>query len=287
MAYIYLVLSVFMSASSTLFGNLFNKQCQEKKNTSTLYNFLLLTSVFLCWSMLYVFDLSFDVAVLGYSILFAVFYTTCKFAIINALKHGPMMLTSLFVGLSLILTTIWGFFFWDVSITVSVITGVVLVSIAIYLCLYTDKKDGKEFSWKWLVYALLALVSNAGCSIVQRTQQIQFNGKYGNMLMFFATLFSVLVYTVFYLKNRKENMLREVKHLWWIPVVSGMCNVVLNVFVMLMALTDLSPSLIYPIIGVGSLGVTTIASLVIFKEKMCWWQWVGIGIGAIAIALLS
>ena len=56
---------------------------------------------------------------------------------------------------------------------------------------------------------------------------------------------------------------------------------------MLMALTDLSPSLIYPVIGVGGLAVVTIVSLFIFREKMRWWQWVGVAVGAVAVALLS
>ena len=56
---------------------------------------------------------------------------------------------------------------------------------------------------------------------------------------------------------------------------------------MLMAVTTLSPSLIYPVIGVGSLAVVTIFSLFVFKEKMHWWQWVGVAVGALAVALLS
>ena len=68
---------------------------------------------------------------------------------------------------------------------------------------------------------------------------------------------------------------------------AGVSNLALNVLVMLMALTTLSPSLVYPVIGVGGLAVVTIFSLLVFKEKMRWWQWVGIIIGMIAVLLLS
>ena len=68
---------------------------------------------------------------------------------------------------------------------------------------------------------------------------------------------------------------------------AGICNLILNVFVMLMAVTDLSPSLIYPVIGVGGLAVITVFSLLVFKEKMRWWQWLGVAVGAIAVLLLS
>ena len=68
------------------------------------------------------------------------------------------MLTSLFISLSLILTTLWGFVFWDVKVTLPVIIGLLLVACAIVLCLYTKGKDDKSVSWKWLLYVALAFL---------------------------------------------------------------------------------------------------------------------------------
>ena len=287
MPYIYLVVSVFMSASSSVFGKIFNKKNDEKRDSTIFYNFLLIISVFICWGILYIIDFSFDANVLWYSILFAICYTACNLGIINALKYGPAMLTSLFISLSLILTTLWGFVFWDAKVTLPVIIGLLLVACAIVLCLYTKGKDDKSVSWKWLLYVALAFLGNAGCSIVQRTQQVQHNGQHGNMLMLFAIGFCALAYLIIYLKSNREDTPTMLKTSWWIPVCAGICNVILNVFVMLMAVTDLSPSLIYPVIGVGGLAVVTIFSLLVFKEKMRWWQWVGVAVGALAVALLS
>ena len=72
-----------------------------------------------------------------------------------------------------------------------------------------------------------------------------------------------------------------------LPVFAGICIVVLNVFVMKLALSDLTPSLIYPVIGVGGLAVVIVSSLLIFKEKMSLKQWIGVGVGAVAVVLLS
>ena len=73
----------------------------------------------------------------------------------------------------------------------------------------------------------------------------------------------------------------------WIPVVAGICNVMLNLFIMLLATTILSPSLIYPVIGVGALMVVALISLFYFKERMTKTQWLGIAFGSIAVVLLS
>ena len=287
MPYVYLIVSVFMSAASSIFGQLFNRQNEGKADSGAFYNFFLLVSVCSGWGILYALDFSFDLRVIPYSVLFAISYTVCNIGIIHALKCGPTTLTSLFVGLSLILTTIWGFIFWDAKITMPVIIGLVLVAIAIYLCLYTKKKEEKAVSWKWLFFVLLAFFGNAGCSIVQRTQQVIFHGQHSKMLMLFATFLSAAACFVIYLKSDKRDTAAMLKRSWWAPVSAGGCNVVLNLFVMLMALSTLSPSLVYPVIGVGGLVVVTVFSLLVFREKMYWWQWLGVGVGVVAIGILS
>ena len=70
-------------------------------------------------------------------------------------------------------------------------------------------------------------------------------------------------------------------------VAAGVGNVFLNVFVMLMAVSSLSPTLIYPTIAVGGLIITTCFSVLAFREKLKWWQWIGVAIGIIATAILS
>lgn len=287
MSYLYLILSVFMSASSSIFGKIFNKQNGRRCDSCTFYNFFLMISVFIGWGILYAIHFSFDSGVLLYSAIFAVCYITCNIGTIHALKHGPMTLTSLLIGLSLILTTIWGFIFWDAKISLSIIVGLVLVVCSITLCLYSKGKDKNCVSWKWLFYVTLAFCGNAGCSIVQRTQQVKYGGQHGNMLMLFATGFSALIYVFIYLRSDRCDTKVMLKSSWWVPVCAGVCNLLLNVFVMLMAVSDLSPSLIYPVIGVGGLGVVTVFSLFVFKEKMHWWQWIGLAVGAVAVFLLS
>ena len=77
------------------------------------------------------------------------------------------------------------------------------------------------------------------------------------------------------------------KTAWWMPVGAGVCNVLLNLLVMQLAVSELSPSLIYPTIGVGGISVVAVFSLAVFKEKMLWRQWLGVAIGAVAVILLS
>lgn len=288
MPYLYLLFSVLFCASASIFGSLFNRKNDCRKDGSAIYNFILLIATVVGWGVLFACDFSFDMAVLPYSLLFAVCYAATNIGIINALRSGPVAQTSLIVQLSLIGTTVWGFIFWGAPLTPVVAVGIALVIAAICLCLYEKKgDDGQKLSLRWLVFVLMAFCGNAGCTIVQRTQQNAFGGRHGSMLMLFAMIFSSLAGLFYYLKSNKSDSRAIVRGSWYLPVAAGLCNVLLNLFVILLAGTSLSPGLIYPVIGVGSIMVTTLFSVLIVKERLTAPQWVGIALGAAAVALLS
>ena len=286
MPVLYLVLATVMGATS-VFGKMYTRRVGEKKDSSNHYTFLLLICACIGWGVLYLADLSFDAGVLFYSFLFSLCYMAGHLGIIQGMKCGSATLTTLFINLSLILVTVWGFFFWDEKITILVAVGLILVCLSIFLCLYTGKKEECAISLEWIFYIVIGCAGNAGCAIVQRTQQRVFGGEHGNMLMFFALIFSVLLFSIIFFKSDKRDLKAILKKAWWGPVLAGTLNVGHNLFVILLATTALSTSLIYPVIGVGGLAVVTIFSLFVFKEKMYWWQWVGVGVGAVAVMLLS
>ncbi len=275
-------------ASSSVFGGFYNRKNEGKKGSSALYNFLQVSCIFSIWLVVYLCNFSFDWRVILYSLLFGGFYTICVVGTINALKTGPVSLTSLFMQLSLIVVTLWGFLFWGDKITLFAVIGLILVVISLCLCLYKGKSnDEKKFNGRWLFFAGLMLIGNAGDTIMQRTQQANFNGAHGPLLMVFATGISALVCLTVFLKADKTDCKEMAKTSWYYPVLAGGCNVGLNLFVMLLATSTLSPSVIYPVICVGGLIVSMIFSIVAFKEKLKWQQWIGVVIGAIAVVILS
>jgi drug/metabolite transporter (DMT)-like permease len=236
---------------------------------------------------MFLFDRTLDWSVLPYSLGYALAFASCALATVYALQTGPVVLTSLILQLSLIGTTAWGFFFWNTPFTWLVAVGLGLIVVALWLCLYTKKEEENKISAKWLFWVSVMFVGNAACTIIQRTQQINYDYKYKNFLMTVAMLFAVLFCLAVYLKSDKSDTKEIVKGSWQFPVAGGVLNAVMNLCVMLLAATSLSPSLIYPVLAIGSLSVTTVFSAFVFKEKMRWWQWVGVAVGAVAVALLS
>lgn len=287
MPYLCLISSVFFVSFVSIFGGFYNRKNDGKKGASSLYNLLIIGTVFVGWMVLFLSDLQVEWSVLPYAVLFGIFYAICAISTIYALKTGPILLTSLILQLSLIAVAIWGFIVgWETPRWWTWL-GLALVVVALWLCLYSGKKEGRRVSLKWLTYVLIMFLGNAGCSIVQKTQQRAYDGQYGNFLMFSAMIIAVSVCLVLYLRDDKADSKEIIKKSLPFPVIAGVGNVLMNLAVMYMATSTLSPSLIYPVISVGGLIVTTLFSAFVFKEKMQWWQWLGVAVGMLATGVLS
>ena len=123
MHYLYLVSTVFLSASSSLFGGFYGRMTRGKRDASALYSFIVCISAFIGWVGLFLTDPSFDVRVVPYSVGFGLSYAVCQFGFINALRTGPVALSTLMLNLSLIATVIWGFVFWGAEFSVLAVVG--------------------------------------------------------------------------------------------------------------------------------------------------------------------
>ena len=290
MPYLYLVSAVVLMSILNIFGAGFNRtESGKEKNITPFYNFLLCGAACITWGVIYLCDFSFEPSVLVYSAIFGVCYAGIAITSIKALAEGPTLLTTLLQQLSLIGVTVWGFAFWDtwdVKMAPLVLSGLALVVVSLVLSLYSGEKSGKKITFKWLAYASVMFVVTASCSIVQKEEQNAFDGEHGSMFMFFGVLLAMLICLGYFLLTEKPNTRKMMKTAWYYPVGAGMSSSLGNLFVVLMA-TKLTSNLVYPTLAVGCLALTSVGAVVLFKEKLAWWQWIGVAIGTVAVALLS
>lgn len=180
--YIFLISTVFTSASISIFCSAYNRKNEGKRDPQSLYNLIYMSIVVPLWGIIWLLSGGdFCAQVLPYSLIFGIGYAGAAIGMIGAIKNGPVALTNLIFQLSLIGTTIWGFFFWGDKPDLKVVIGLILVVLSLFFCLYTKKSDGKsKFSLKWLIYICIAFFGNATATISQKTQQMSFvdaNGK--------------------------------------------------------------------------------------------------------------
>ena len=288
MDYFCLAASVLCISASNILGKDFNRKNKGRAGISAIYNLIGTLSAFTVWAVIFLCDGSYDLRVIPYALLFALCFVLYNFGAIKALKTGSVMLTSLFGKFSLIVASVWGFFFWGDRFTYLTGIGLALAVISILLCLYHGKGGKKQkLDRKWIGYVLLVLLGNGGCTVVQRNQQIDFDGKYGSFFMAVAVGVSLVFFAVIYLAGDRRDTGNTVRKTGYLPILAGLSNALMNIFVIRLATSSLSPSLIYPSLAVGGLALVTVASLFIFKERMRSWQWAGVALGAMATAILS
>lgn len=287
MNYIYLLASVFLIASGGISGAFYNRKNEGRKGATALYNLLVSLGSFLVLAVVACFSFRFHAPTLLFSLGFGACYVITNISMLFALQNGPVSLTSLVMQLSLIGVAFWGFVFWNEAITPFVVIGCILAVAALVLCLKRKKGEEKtKISGKWILFSGLMFSGNAACTILQKTQIRMYGEAYGNMMMFFALIFAAIFCLIRFLTGEREDAKTILKKSGWIPLLAGILNGVLNLFIILLA-SRLSASVVYPVISVGGLVVSVTASMLLFKEKLNALQWTGVGLGLIAVLLLA
>jgi len=231
MEILFLATAVLFSAlSSNVLPGFFTRKNLSLRGQTELYNLCRHLGILIFWGIYYAFNFSFEPAVLPYCLLIAVGYITC-FWVLDAMACGPLSLTSLFVSLSLVISSLYGFFFWDVKVTTLSVIGLCLVVLSLWLALHKGKEQ-KPVSKKWLLLVAVFFPGNAAYSIGQRAQQAAWNGEHKGQLMFFGLLLTCIVALARYLCHRKKGMDKIPAKMLVIPFAASI-SLVLGVCVML------------------------------------------------------
>lgn len=288
MEYTFLILAMTSSAMLSIMSSLFGKLSDNKKNTSFLYSAVVTFSAFISWGIICLCKSGINFIVWAYSIIYGISYTVAMIGMFKAYQAGSVSLTAFVKQLSLIAVALWGFVFWNNPLTATILSGIGLIIVALYLCFKPEKESkSTSVSLKWLLYAAMLLVGNAGCSIIQKYQQLAFDGNYGNSMMFFASAIAFLISLTLYLKDDGCKIKEIKKFLLICPAVGGISSAALNLFILLLLSSPLSESIIFPGIAVGGLVITMIFSVIVYKETLRFHQWCGLFIGTIALVLLN
>ena len=291
MPYLYLACAMICSAALNLLGTRFNRKNAARPNANGIYNILVACSAALTWTVITLMNPSYDPAVLLYSAGYGVCFTMAICGLIGALKHGPVPLTAFAKQLSLICVSLGGFMFWRVRVTLFTIIGLVLLAVSLYLCFLAKEKyeqnPPRRVTGRWVLYVLVLIAGNAGCSIIQKYQQMAFDGRHGGIMMLAASVLSVGLCALLSRKNPTPRWREIVRDSWFYPALAGMSSALMNLFVILLASTTLSPSVIYPGQATGGFILTTLISVIFMGEKIRFREGIGLAIGATALVLLS
>jgi drug/metabolite transporter (DMT)-like permease len=186
------LLNVLCSAGQSSLSKLYARRGGEALPFN-LNKALIGTILFLVLGLMHGFSWNFHTALFG--CVYGISLCISMHAGFNALSMGPMALTSVIASFSLIIPFISGVVFWNESLTLLKLIGIILLLISIFLI---NRKKEHSFSAKWLLYTLTTLLSNGICSVVQKMHQIQFPTLYRTEFMFWALLCVSIILSVTY-----------------------------------------------------------------------------------------
>ena len=219
-----------------------------------------------------------------YAIIFALGYGSATVFGFFAITHGSLGLTSLVTSYSLIIPTFYGILFLNEKPSPMLYIGLVLLFASIFLINFV--KGEKKPTIKWLIFVTLALFGNGVCTTAQKVQQLNQNKAYKNEFMAVALFLVTLVCLIFALCYHKKDFKPVfTKPVIIIPVICGVANAVVNYLVMV--LSRLPASLLFPVISAGGIILTGIISLTIYKERFTKQQILGMILGILSVVFLN
>lgn len=230
----------------------------------------------------------FDAAVIPYSLGFGLSYAVSMIFGYLAIASGSASLSALINSYSLMIPAFYGLIFLSEPMGKFFIPGLTLLLISIFLINKKTDNESSTFTPKWIFFVVMSFIGGGMCSVTQKMQQVAFDGKYKNEFMIAALLFVLIVNIVFAIIKERQNIKLYLKKGWYLGPVCGIMNGIVNLFVMILT-TELkmSASVMFPVIGAGSLIITYIFYRFMFKEVLTKPQLAGFIIGIISVLLLN
>ena len=209
-------------------------------------------------------------------------------------QSGPFSYTSVIISLSTIISALSGYFIWGEKIAPIQIVGMALM-LTCFVLSVDFSKSNKKASPAWFIYVFITFLATGFIGVMQKWHQ---SSDYKNELDGFlivafscSFIFSIIGFFISEVKKGRENADLKIKKsdFSWIFIVLMICcgacaaaNNKMNLYLS----GAMDSAIFFPVVNGGGMILSTLASIVLFKEKFNIQKWLGIAIGVIAVVLL-
>ncbi len=263
-------MSLLLYAAVVLFAavqSVTTKLYGKKNGDAALFNAIKSASALLLFALLSVWRFSFHAPTLLLGLIYGGALTVSMFSGYKALLMGPMALTSMLVSFSVALPVLFGLLFLKEEPTVFRFLGLAALLCAI-LFVGLGGKNGKkkETTPLWFLYVALTFLTNGVCSILQKQHQLLFRGAYLEEFMLFTMLLPAAAFGIWAVIKILRASVRGTrgKHL---GALSGAANGISGYATLALAGFE-NASVLFPAISAGTILMSLLCGLFIFKEKL-------------------
>ncbi len=290
---IYILLAVFAFAANSITIRAFQLKGSKCDYDINLFQalFCIVSAVSYFISGRFSFDLNFaqllSAAMFGIFFAFAVLFSAACYV------SGPMSLTSVIVNSSVIIPVLYSCITLNESITATQLVGFILLIVTFVLSAFQSNADAKNrVNFKWLIFVLIAFVSNGITAVIQKLYKISAPMSDGNAFMGMAYLFSAIVLLTSYFRQRSghENKQKLVEIFSPVNIVlvlvAGLGSFIGNGTLMNLS-TVVPAALLYPFLNGGICLAASVFSVFVFRERLTVKKAITILVGLSAVIILN
>jgi drug/metabolite transporter (DMT)-like permease len=178
--------------------------------------------------------------------------------------------------------------FYGDGISVSKIIGIILAIMAVYLVSHKETQGKVADKFWWLFPLIIFICSGIIDSSINYAQRNLLNDL--NFDAFLSTIFATAFVFGFIVLLYQLIIKKEKFQLKAIPagLILGTINFGTMYFIISALNTNvLEPSVLFPINNLSILTLSTVVSVIVFKEKLSSKNWIGIGLSLLAILILG
>ncbi|MBR4941774.1 MAG: EamA family transporter [Clostridia bacterium] len=225
--------------------------------------------------------------------IFGIVGTVQLLTFMYAIAIGPFSYSSVIASMATLIPTLAGAFFWEEKINIFQWIGIVLMVVCIIFSTNKPKNaEERKAGAKWLVTILLSTVVGGFVGILQKMHQTSVHKEETSLFLVSSFIISAAIAAVmlFICRNKREGdnvtPMAATPMKWIIPMASGLSFAFPHIINLYLS-GVLEAAIMFPVVNIGPLVMTTLAAAVLFKEKLSVRQWIGVGIGIISTLFVS
>jgi len=275
-----IIFQIILSIASMVLQNcILNNVCKRDLQTSDhvyRFNILMYTVCIVLFGIVAIGG-GISLFTVGMGLLFGVVTAFSNYYKMLSLSSGPMHITLLITTSSMIIPTMSGVFFGE-SFSIPKLCVVALLIFFIYLSL--EKKGDSKINKRWVIFCLLAFIFQGSIGVLQKIHQSSVHKDETGAFLFVAFICSLL-YSHLRAKKKFKELNFTKKHLVF-ALICGICTFGMNF--LNLRLSGLLPSQIFfPVINGSAIILSSVMSVIIFKEKLTKRQIMGLCGGILSL----
>lgn len=290
MNYLLLFTNILLFTVQTLCFKEFNRSYMKNLSNYFFFNFLYYSVIVLVFLTAMESMKPFHIYTIVIGGCFGILYVVTILCYMKAMELGPLSYTSLFFSFGIVVPVAYGLFFWNETISVIQIAGLLLLLATFYIGNQTTEGEKRQFNLRWLGFSVAAFLGNGILATLSKTHQLLMSGEQMNEYLIvsfgIAAILSLLVVLLYSRVSPSETKHLKSVPFIWLVIGTGISTAFGNLLALYLN-TRIASIVQFPTVSGGIVLFSTLLSTVIFKEKLNSKGAAGLGLGMVALVLLS